>query len=176
MQTQTIVLPIFGKIELKNIDSEYEALIYAYDCEDVIIDLDVHFKELDPININSVSKVLEELNLVIKIGAKIIFTNFFNDGVAKKYIEEWNEDIFEQIFSQKEFDAFVFNTDKNKSIEERLLSLIRLVRVGIYTESDNSFIILDYAFGYDIDKGFRDDMLVIKLNIDYKFLEITTEG
>jgi len=34
----------------------------------------------------------------------------------------------------------------------------------------------DYAFGYDYEKGFRDDMLVVKLDEKYEVLEITNEG
>ena len=97
-------------------------------------------------------------------------------GEAQYYINEWNEDIFGQIFTQEEFEEFIQDTDKENTIEERLLSKLRLVRFGVYAESEDSFVTMDYAFGYDIDKGFRDNMLIVKLNQDYKVCELVTEG
>jgi hypothetical protein len=54
--------------------------------------------------------------------------------------------------------------------------LIRIVRIGIYAESEESFIIMDFAFGYEQERGFRDDMIAISLNPDYQITDIDTAG
>jgi hypothetical protein len=178
MDYKNIELPIFGHIELKNADWEYKykADISGYEFGGYKIDLDVHFKNVNSQTIESVSQVLNNLKKIKKIGETAYLQDFENEGEAKEYVEEWNNDIFEQIFTEEEFSEFMQHTDKEKPIEEQVLSLLQLVRVGIYAESDDSFVTLDYAFGYDFDTGFRDNMLVVKLNQDYEVTEITMEG
>jgi hypothetical protein len=175
---KNIELPIFGNITLENADWEYKYQygLCKYEFDGNPVDLDVNFIEVTEENIKKVGKALNSLKELNKIGIESFFRDFEEEGETKSYIEEWNGDIFEQIFSEEEFEDFIKDTDCEKSIEERLLSKLRLVRLGIYAESDNSFVTMDYAFGYDIDKGFRDDMLVVKLNQEYEVCEITNEG
>ena len=174
-----IELPIFGKIELENTDYweyKYEASLWAYAFGELSIDIDVHFKELNAVNIDKVSWALNDIKKINEMGRVAYSTDFHNDGSTSAYIEEWEQEIFCQIFSDDEFQEFLIPSDKNASIKERLLSLLRLVRIGIYAEADNGFAVMDYAFGYSMDKGFRDNMLVVKLNEQYEVLEITSEG
>ena len=172
-------LPIFGKISLEEVeDSEYrfEASIWSYDFQGTPIDLTVHFKEAAQRSVSKVSLALNTLSKILLIGQKALQQDFEEDEIVKEYIEEWNEDIFLQLLSEEEFERFIEKSDKAKSIQERLLSLLRIVRIGIYAESENSFITMDFAFGYEQEKGFRDDMLVVTLNPQLKVTNICTEG
>lgn len=175
---KNIKLPLFGSITLENADWEYkyQANLWGYDFNGSTIDLDVNFIEATEENVKKVGLTLNDLEKLNKVGLESISHDFEEEGESKSYIEEWNEDIFEQIFSEEEFEEFLKDTDSKKSIEERLLSRLRLVRLGIYAESEDSFVTMDYAFGYDMDKGFRDNMLIVKLNQDYKVSEIVIEG
>ena len=175
---KNIELPIFGRIELENADWEYKykAGISGYKLDKDKIDLDVHFKTVNSQTVESVSRVLNDLKKINETGTSACLQDFEAGGEAKEYVEEWNRDIFEQIFTEEEFSEFMRHTDKEKPIEEQILSLLRLVRVGIYAESDEHFVTLDYAFGYELEKGFRDNMLVVKLNQEYEVTEITMDG
>ncbi|GHU04304.1 hypothetical protein FACS1894158_04320 [Betaproteobacteria bacterium] len=178
MENKKIELPLFGRIEPENADWEYkyESHIYAYDFDGLKIDLDVHFKKVNSQTVESVSQALTDLKKINETGTTAYLQDFEEEGEAKEYVGEWAQDIFQQIFTEEEFSDFLQHTDKEKPIEEQLLSLIRLVRVGVYAESDDDFVTLDYAFGYELDKGFRDNMIVVKLNQDYEVTEITMEG
>ena len=178
MNTKNIELPIFGSITVENSDSTYKygSHLWGYQYNGNIVDLDVNFVEVTEENVQKVSKALNDLQEINKIGIESLMRDFEEAGEAEYYIREWKDDIFGQLFTSEEFEAFIQDTDKEKSVEERLLSKLRLVRLGVYAESADSFVTLDYAFGYDIDKGFRDDMLIVKLNQDYEVCEITTEG
>ncbi|MCL2254014.1 MAG: DUF2004 domain-containing protein [Lachnospiraceae bacterium] len=181
MGTQYIELPIFGNVELTNSndqdwDYKYETHLEGYDFGAIIIDIDVHIKELSDNYIGEVCQVLSNLQKVSEIATTAYISDYHNDGETCSYIQSWNEDIFEQIFSDEEFQAFLSYSDESLPIEERLLSLLRLVGIGIYAGEDEEFIVMDYAFGYDFEKGFRDDMLVIKLDKKYEVLEVTNEG
>lgn len=175
---KNIELPLFGNITLEETDWEYKytADIDQYSFDGLFISLDVNFQQLSEDNISTVGRALLDLKKISQLGTDFILQNFAEAGEAKGYIDEWHQDIFEQIFTEKEFEEFLQDTDKSKSIEEQLLSKLRLIRVGIYAEEVDSFIVLDYAFGDDIDKGFLDDMLVLKMNQQYQVCEITTEG
>ena len=178
MNAKNIELPLFGNITLENTDWEYKynSNLWGYEFNGNPVDLDVNFVEVTEENVKKVSKTfnfLEELN---NIGIESIIRDFEEEGEANYYIKEWNGDIFEQIFSKEEFEEFIKDTDSEQNIEERLLSKLRLVRFGVYAESDDSYVTMDYAFGYDIDRGFRDNMLIVKLNEDYEVCEIVTEG
>ena len=173
-----IELPIFGNITLRNVNCEYKYQfdLQKYEFNGNLVDLDVNFIEVTEESVNKVSKALNYLEELNKIGIEGFMRDFSEEGETKYYIEEWNGDIFGQIFSEEEFEDFIKDTDREKNIEERLLSKLRLVRLGIYAESDDYFVTMDYAFGYDIDKGFRDDMLVVKLNQEYEVCDISNEG
>lgn len=175
---KNIELPLFGNITLKNSDwkYKYESSLRGYEFNGNTIDLDVHFIEVTEENVKNVGQALSDLEKLNKIGFESISHNFEEEGESKSYIEEWNEDIFGQILSEEEFEEFLKDTDSEKRIEERLLSKLRLVRLGIYAESEDDFVTMDFAFGYDIDKGFRDHMLIVKLNQDSEISEIVTEG
>lgn len=179
-----IELPIFGKVILdknnwKDWDYRFETRLRKYNFNGLPIDLDVHFKKVDNQKILKVSSALNELGKIHEIGATAIQKDYQKGQVVKDYLKEWEEDIFLQIFDdEKDFQTFIKDTDKEKNIEERLLSLIRIVRIGIYTESENSYVTMDFAFGYDHkdEFGFREDMLVVTLNTKLKVTDICTEG
>lgn len=172
-----IELPIFGKVKLEEETWEYkfQARKNEYDFEGTPVDLDVHFITVDEERVAKVSAVLNQLSKVHLIGKNAIHKDVHEGEVVNEYIEEWKEDGFVQILSEDQYQKFIENTDKGKEIEERLLSLIRIVRIGIYTESTTSFVTMDFAFGYE-DIGFRDDMLVVTLNPKLEVTDICTEG
>lgn len=178
MNEKTIQLPIFGQITLTETNWEYKFTynIREYNFNGNPIDLDVNFIEVTDDNIKLVSKALNDLDQLNRLGVEGFTKDFASNGETQKYIYEWNEDIFEQIFTETEFEDFIKDTNSNVAIEERILQKLRLVRAGIYAGTSEYFVILDYAFGYDIDKGFRDNMLIVKLDKNYNVCEIANEG
>jgi len=67
---------------------------------------------------------------------------------------------FEEL-DASEIDKVLVGTDASKSKEERLLSALKLVRVGFYPGKEN-YAVWDYTIGRDIT-----DMLVV-VNTDNK--------
>jgi hypothetical protein len=178
MDKKTITLPIFGETELKITAGEYryEAHLWEYTHGGRKIDIGVHFKTADGADIEKAGQVLDEIDKISALGSDAIAADYHGGGEAEYYIRDWSEDIFSQIFTKEEFLEYLAPTDAAAPLGERLLSLLRLVSLGIYAGSGGSFIVLDYAFGYDMDRGFRDDMLVVKMNEEYEVTEIVTEG
>lgn len=178
MAVKEITLPLFGKVKLEQTDWEYQYLgsLSEYEFGELLVDIDVNFQQINDTNIKKVSQVLNDLEKISQLGSDFLAQDFEAEGETKRYINEWDQDIFDQIFTDEELEVFIQNTDNSKSKQERFLSLLRLVRVGVYAEGDDDFLVLDYAFGRDYDKGFRDDMLVLYMDKDYKVCEVSTEG
>lgn len=184
MDKNTIRLPILGLIELE--ESEWEEIhdweyrfccdIKAYPFKNILIDIDINFKTVTEQTVKRASFALENFQKLIDVGLEGIYTDYSNKGEAEYYITEWRDDIFVQIFDEDEFLKFMSETDLNLSIEDRLLSKLRIVRFGVYVGSEIDFITLDYAFGYKQEDGFRDDMLIVKFDQNLKILDISTEG
>jgi hypothetical protein len=138
--------------------------------------LDAHFKSLAPEDVAKASRALSDLERLNGIGAAAIAADFRTGGEAAYYIREWAEEIFPQLFSDEELREYLSGTDENAPLAERLLAKLRLVRFGVYVGAEDGFVTMDYAFGYELERGFRDDMLIVKLNERYEVTEIVTEG
>ena len=178
MNKNTIELPIMGVVKLEETDWEYRFCyhIRAYQFENTPIDIDVNFQTITKEKVKQVSIALERFKAIVELGFDGIIENFKQKGEAKYYVTEWRDDIFVQIFNKKEFQVFMSDTNSKLNIDDRLLSKLKIVRFGIYAESETSFINLDYAFGYEMEDGFRDNLLVVKLDKKFKIIDISTEG
>lgn len=167
-----------GPVKLKKEEDEYlfEDGMFTYQLEGQPIDLDIHLKSVDDSSISTVNKVLMELEKIRDLGQLAKVKDFTEGEVVKDYIEEWNEDIFLQVFEEEEFQDFIKDTDPSHSIEMRLLSLLRLVRIGIYLNDQDHLLILDFAFGHGDEEGFRQHMFVLWLNEDYEVMDMGIEG
>ena len=182
MEKKNVELPIFGNVELDDIDitdykyQYYEAYPGKFDLGELSVDFDVHFEELRDDYINSVHLALDNREKLNQIATAAYIADYESGGETSDYIQNWQDDIFGQIFSAEEFASFIVGTNEDMPLGKWLLSLLRLVRIGIYAGGAESFIVMDYAFGDDYDKGFRDDMLVVKMNEKYEVEAIVGEG
>lgn len=167
-----------GKVKLIKLDDEYIFEDWKITCqvEGQPIDLDVHLEEVDDSSIATVNQILRELEKIGQLSQAALVKDFQEGQEVKDYIEEWNEDIFLQVFEEDEFQDFIKDTAPTKSMEERLLSLIRLVRIGVYFTGESDFLTLDFAFGYNDTHGFRQHMIILGLNKEYEVVDIGIGG
>lgn len=183
-----IELPHFGEVNLDYCENEYphekNYIHYAYDyaigqtfgddfCfQGKPLDLDVHFTDLSQEKISLVAHSLHNLDTIIAKGKTLLVNDFHANGVVKDYIDEWIEYYLEEeIFKGLAKEPFTEETPNE------LLNKLEVVRIGFYSLAEShSYIVMDFAFGYEIDSGYRDDMLVIKLNKELELMELTTEG
>ncbi len=119
---------------------------------------------------------MTNLSNIIKFAEDELSNDFEKEGETHYYISEWKDEIFGYIFSEQEFNDFISDTDSKLTLERRILKKLTLVRVGLYIDTSDEFLVLDYAFGKDFDKGFRDSILAVKINSDYKLDCIVMEG
>lgn len=183
-----IELPYFGKLNLEYYENEYSNennyVHFGYDYsigetygdefkfQNKPLDLDVNFLELSNDNISLVTNSLNNLEKIIENGKKFLHEDFNSNGEVKKYINNW----IEYYLEDEPFKDLARKPYTNDTLNE-LLKKLGIVRVGFYALSElHPYIVMDFAFGYDIDSGFRDNMLIIKLDSKNNLIEITTEG
>lgn len=183
-----IELPHFGEIDFEFCENEYpddkDYIHFGYDYsmgktfgddfkfQDRLLDLDVNFTELSKTNISLVTNSLNNIDEITKKGKKYLIEDFNSNGEVKNYIDEW----IEYYLDEEPFKGLVEKPFTEKTPNELLIKL-EIVRVGFYSFAENHpYIIIDFAFGYEADSGYRDNMLVIMLSKDYELLELTTEG
>jgi len=181
-------LPHFGEIDLEFCENEYpddkNHTHYGYDYsigktfgddfkfQDRLLDLDVNFTELSKTNISLVTNSLNNFDEIVKKGKNFLTDDFNSNGEVKSYINEW----IEYYLDEEPFKSLAEKPFTEETPNE-LLNKLEIVRVGFYSWAENHpYIIIDFAFGYEIDSGYRDNMLVIKLSTDYELVELTTEG
>lgn len=181
-----ITLPRFGEIELDYFDDGYTPYRYGYsigglyddDGDDEFryngkpLELDVNFTDLSDANITMVTKTLNNLDTLVAKAEQVVENDFITGKTVKDYVKEW----IDYHLKEEPFKGLVPEPFDEKT-PKLLLDKLKIVRIGLYAFHDSEpFIVMDFAFGYEIDSGYRDDMVVLKMNADFELLEITTEG
>ena len=190
MEKQKFSLPFFGEIEYDsaNLGNGYEKYLPACKFGELVIDVFVEIETLEDASIEKVHQALADIQKLNKIATDAYVFDYHNGGEdydsgtdTSRYMLEWYDGgLLNEIFSKEEFEAFIAHTDKTLPVKERLLSLLRLVSISIHMPPNKDhgydFIVMDYAFGYDLDKGFQDDVLAVYLNEQYEVTRIVEEG
>lgn len=183
-----IELPHFGKVDLECFENEYldekDYVHYGYDCsigetygnefkfQSKPLDLNANFTELTNENILLVTNSLNNLEKIIEKGKKELINDFNSNGEVGNYINEW----IEYYLKDEPFKGLI-KEPFTEDTPNDLLNKLEVVRIGFYALSESyPYIVMDFAFGYKIDSGFRDDVLVLKFNLENELIELTTEG
>ena len=99
-----IELPIFGEINMEQTDMSdweyrYEAHLQKHIFNGMEVDISVHFRTLNKTAIEEVGQALENMNKINALGIAAFTENYKAGGESERYIREWSEDIFQQIFN-----------------------------------------------------------------------------
>lgn len=161
-------LPHFGEIDLSNLDEYYDAEI-DFNGEEIGIDLNFENKTIDKKKMDVVKGFIDKIADFDKKNKKYIENDYADeDGdTVKTYIEHHLEEIDKTALA----GLLDFN---NKSVtpEKQLLKALRLVRVGLYPDSEDQFAIFDYSIGKDL----TDYLVVINTDKNGKLDYMTMES
>jgi len=163
---ETEMLPYFGKITLS--DSSY------YEIDDVkinssIVSIDLNFSEnkINPKALKSVTNILNNVSNIEKKIRQQLLKYTDEEGMVKEYFKIHIQEIDSQTLND-----YLKDTDQNLSIELRLLSKTKLVRIGFYPDSPKSFAVFDFRVLSD----FSDEILVVVLDKNGEIERITIES
>ena len=139
-------LKYFGQIDSTNLEEYYDVNINL-NGEEIQIDLNFENKTIDTKQLDAVKNFIEKIADFDKKNKKYIEQDYSNDDcdTVKTYVEHHLEEI-----DKAELSGLVDFDNKSISPEKQLLNALRLVRVGLYPDSDDQFAIFDYSIGKDL--------------------------
>jgi hypothetical protein len=157
-------IPFFGELDINSPEDYYETEI---DFQNKKVDIDLNFDDALPEKkwfedyINYANR-LSDLYNYIKNEIKKYCPE---DGIVKEYVDYHLQELPEEI------EELLKTTDSSLPYEDKILSLIKLDRIGFYVDN-KSYAIWDFSFGRDI----TDEILVIITNHKGDIEDITWES
>jgi hypothetical protein len=129
----------FSDLDLKNLTDYYKTTV-EIDGRTVQLDLNIENRQIDEYYLTALIKYLNDITSIVDTARNAIDEDFSTGTEVLEFltfhIEESDED---------ELEKMIDNTDPALSIEEQLMSLIHLKRIGFYPYSDEHFVIVDYT-------------------------------
>ncbi len=163
-----VTLPHFGKINLADLDSCYDAET-VFNGKEIQLDLNFEKTSMGIRNMYAVKNILDNLDAFDKQNKQYILRDFEdeNGDTVKFYLEHHLE-----VAEEEELAAFIDLNDKTSEPIRQLFGKIHLKRVGFYPENEGGFAIFDYSLGED----FTNYLIVVITDKDGKLKEMTMES
>lgn len=151
-------LPYFGNLPTDNLE-EYYAVNIAFNGAEIQIDLNFEEKTIDLTTMDNAKKLLETIGEFDAQNQKYLRDDYHDEegDTVKLYLEHHLAEV-----GKEELSTLIHFDDKTTEPEKQLLAHLKLVRVGLYLHSEESFAIFDYSIGEDITNY----LVVIKTDMD----------
>jgi hypothetical protein len=142
-------LPHFGNLPTENLEEYYDVDI-EFNGNEIQIDLNFENKTIDTLTVDTVKNFIENVENVENFDNlnKTYILNDYNDedgDTVKFYLEHHLEEV-----GKDELSKLINFDDTTTEPEQQLLTKLKLVRVGLYPESEDNFAIFDYSIGQEI--------------------------
>ena len=154
-----------GEIDSENIEEYYETELTVNGRH---IEVDLNFDE-DSIDVSKLERINEWLSDVAKLdelGLAAVQADFKSGGTVREYIEHHLEELDADDLKE------LLKRAKGATKEEKMLSVIKLKRIGFYPQTEERFFNLDYTIEGDL----TDYLVVLDFTEDGKLHYITTES
>jgi uncharacterized protein YbcC (UPF0753/DUF2309 family) len=161
-----IHLPFFNEINADEITDYYEVDI---EFEQRNIQLDLNFDEtsIEPDRLLIVKSYLDDLSAIIDIAQKEIDNDFANGDEVQEFLNFHTTEM-----DQDELDDLLKNADKSLSVDQQILSVVQLKRIGFYPEEEDEFAILDFVLHEEVSQY----ILIVKMSDSKTVDHITMES
>ncbi len=139
-------LPHFGQLATENLEEYYDVDI-VFNGNEIQIDLNFDNKATDIATMDKVKNFIENIENFDNLNKTYILDDYNDDegNTVKFYIEDHLEEI-----GKDELSTIINFDDTTIELEQQLLAKLKLVRVGLYPESEDNFAVFDYSIGQDI--------------------------
>ena len=139
-------LPHFGQLATENLEEYYDVDI-VFNGNEIQIDLNFENKAIDIATMDKVKNFIENIEKFDNLNKTYILDDYNDEegDTVKFYLEDHLEEI-----GKDELSTLINFDDTTIELEQQLLAKLKLVRVGLYPESEDNFAIFDYSIGQDI--------------------------
>lgn len=162
----TIDLPYFKDIDLKNLNSYYDAEV---DFNGKLLEIDLNFNdtEIESQRLECVRSYLINLTDVYQAAFQAIYKDLEEGEDTIEFLDFQREDLGDEVLQE-----LTKNADQSQPLERQILSQLTLQRIGFYPEIEEEFATLDFTLGEDISNY----LLVLKMDSKQQLREITIES
>lgn len=158
-----IDIPIIGLIDLDGEEDYYKS---NTNINGQSVNIDINLYNDIPNNwYKGYTEYAGKLSEYDKKNIQFIKARYPQDGIVKEYVDWHMEDL------REEMEQLLGKTDKNLPEDERILSLIKVERIGFYFD-DNNYATWDYTFGSET----TDQILVIITDEKGDIIDVTWES
>jgi hypothetical protein len=159
-------LPYFGAVDPEELN-EYYDVVTELGGQNLTIDINfdegcIAIKKLEQLSIR-----LESLAALLEQAWEAVRESFRQAQDARKYIDQHID-----LLGAPEMQQGLQKADATLSDEEKLFTLVRPVRIGIYPEDEESYFVLDFSLSREL----TDYLIVVVLSVDEKLRYVTTES
>ena len=139
-------LPHFEQLATENLEEYYDVDI-VFNGNEIQIDLNFENKAIDIATMGKVKNFIENIEKFDNLNKTYILDDYNDEegDTVKFYLEDHLEEI-----GKDELSTLINFDDTTIELEQQLLAKLKLVRVGLYPESEDNFAIFDYSIGQDI--------------------------
>ena len=139
-------LPHFGQLTTENLEEYYDVDI-VFNGNEIQIDLNFENKAIDIATMGKVKNFIENIEKFDNLNKTYILDDYNDEegDTVKFYLEDHLEEI-----GKDELSTLINFDDTTIELEQQLLAKLKLVRVGLYPDSEDNFAIFDYSIGQDI--------------------------
>lgn len=159
-------IPFFGDVNLESLQNTYR-LTTDFDGRKLDLDLNFENTSIAEDNLNLITKILDNLREWVGKAEKFINNEFQTGSEVDDYIDFHIEELFDE-----DLEKLLKDADKTMPRKERLLSILKLERIGFYPEDARHYAIFDFV----TDREISDNLLVVKLNKNGELDLITMES
>lgn len=160
------ILTHFGEIDSDNLEEYYEAELEVNGRQ---VESDINFDE-ESIHVFKLQKTndwLSGLSKLDELGLAALQEDFKSAETVREYIQHPLAEL-----DSDDIKGIVKGAKKGATRDEKMLSAIKLERVGFYPHEEFRFITLDYTLNGDL----TDQLIVLGFTADGKLHYITLEN
>ena len=149
----TYSLPHFSELDTNNVEEYYDVEI-EFNGHGIQIDLNFENKIIDTKRLEIAKEFIMNIAEYDRKNKELIEEDYANEDcdTVKTYVEHYLE-----YFDKEELANFIDTENESISAETQHMKSLRLVRMGLYPDSDDNFATFDYS----IDPDTTDHLVVI---------------
>lgn len=141
-----INLPFFNELDSDLLADYYEADI-DLGLKKLFLDLNFHETSIESDRLLILKNYLDNLTGIIDIAENEIRNDFNNGEEVKEFLTFHIEEL-----DQNELADLLKEADQNLSIEQQILSTLKLKRIGFYPDEEENFAVLDFTLNEDLSQ------------------------
>lgn len=162
----SVNLPYFGAIDIDELSDYYQA-DYNYEGKNISLDLNFDDTEISSRDLEDTVTALQSLPQLISTAFIELKKSFQTNGVVKQYINRHMSGL-----SAEQLDTLFTGTADDMNKEQKMLSRLKIVRIGFYPEDILDAITVDFSLGYDL----TDTIIVMNFNSKMQLEDIGQES